>query len=174
MTKDEQKNVHLMAAVYADRDSGKVILDMLEKMHRADNIDLIDAALVTKNSEGKLHVEETADLTTRKGAKRGALILGMVGLIFPPSFIASVVAGGGLGALAGKLRDTGIKKDEMREIATRLDTGNAAVIAMAGAESVKAIEGALHGYEGEMITQELDVELSADVESMAADTAGNA
>ena len=174
MTKNASQNVHLMAAVFADRERGKVVLSTLEDMHRFDTIDLIDAALVTKDAEGKLHVEETAELTTRKGARRGALVTGVFGLIFPPSLIASVIVGGGIGALAGKLRDTGIKKDEMLEIATRLDTGKTAVIAMAGAESVAAIENALQGYEGEIITQELGEELSADVASIAADESENA
>jgi uncharacterized membrane protein len=160
------KNVHLMAGVYADRDRAKVILDMLESMHRENTITLVDAAMLTKNEKGKLEVEETAELTGREGATRGAIILGVVGLIYPPSLIATVIAGGGIGAIAGKLRDTGIKKDQMREIANKLDGDQAAVMALAESESVVAIEQALKGYQGELLTQELGPELSADVAAM--------
>jgi uncharacterized membrane protein len=160
------KNVHLMAGVYADRDRAKVILDMLESMHRENTITLVDAAMLTKNEKGKLEVEETAELTGREGATRGAIILGVVGLIYPPSLIATVIAGGGIGAIAGKLRDTGIKKDQMREIANKLDGDQAAVMALAESESVVAIEQALKGYRGELLTQELGPELSADVAAM--------
>jgi uncharacterized membrane protein len=161
------KNVHLMAGVYDGRERAKVILDMLESMHREGTITLVDAAMLTKNEKGKLEVEETAELTGRDGARRGAIILGIVGLIYPPSLIATVIAGGGIGALAGKLRDTGIKKDQMREIAKKLDGDEAAVMALAEAESVVAIEVALKGYEGELITQELGPELSADVAALS-------
>jgi uncharacterized membrane protein len=160
------KSVHLMAGVYADRERARVILDMLESMHRENTITLVDAAMLTKNEKGKLEVEETAELTGREGATRGAIILGVVGLIYPPSLIATVIAGGGIGALAGKLRDTGIKKDQMRDIAAKLDGDQAAVMALSEAESVVAIEQALKGYQGELLTQELGPELSADVAAL--------
>ena len=41
-------------------------------MLTAGRIKLVDAAMVSKNSEGKLQVEETEEFTTRKGARRGA------------------------------------------------------------------------------------------------------
>lgn len=168
------KNVHLMAAVYENRDRGKVMLDTLQAMHGEGTITLVDAAMLTKDDKGKLHVEETAELTGREGATRGAIILGIVGLIYPPSFIATVIAGGGIGALAGKLRDTGIKKDQMREIADKITTEQAAVIALSEPESVAAIERALLGYEGELLTQELGPELSADLAAMSQESATNA
>jgi uncharacterized membrane protein len=164
------KSVHLMAGVYADHERGKVILDMLQAMHREGTITLVDAALLTKTDDGKLHVSETAELTGRKGARRGAVIMGVIGLIYPPSFIATVIAGGGIGALAGKLRDTGIKKDEMREISERLEPGKAAVLALAEAESVPAIEKALQGYEGQLLTQELGAETAEDLTALAEET----
>jgi len=161
------KSVHLMAGVYADRERAKVILDMLESMHREGTITLVDAAMLTKNEKGKLEVEETAELTGRDGARRGAIILGVVGLIYPPSLIATVIAGGGIGAIAGKLRDTGIKKGQMRDIAAKLDGDQAAVMALAESASVLAIEQSLKGYEGELLTQELGPELSADVAALS-------
>ncbi len=161
------KSVHLMAGVYADRERAKVILDMLESMHREGTITLVDAAMLTKNEKGKLEVEETAELTGRDGARRGAVILGIVGLIYPPSLIATVIAGGGIGALAGKLRDTGIKKGQMRDIAAKLDGDQAAVMALSESASVLAIEQSLKGYEGELLTQELGPELSADVAALS-------
>lgn len=167
------KNVYLTAGVYASRERGKVILDTLQSMHAEGTVTLVDAALLTRTDKGKLHVEETVELTGREGATRGAVILGIVGLIYPPSLIAMVIAGGGIGALAGKLRDTGIRKDQMREIATRLGPEQAAVLALSSAESVRAIEQALEGFEGELLTQELGPELSADLEALSREQAGS-
>src|SRR3954463_8812453 len=92
----------LLAAVYPDHEHAKVILDMFSRMNRAGTIRVIDSALVTKDAQGKLVVEETKELTTRKGARRGAIIMGSLGLLFPPSLIASAVAAGVLGALSGR------------------------------------------------------------------------
>jgi uncharacterized membrane protein len=161
VTVSKGKSVQLMAAVYPNEDQAKVIANMLQEMHRAGNITLVDAALITKDEDGKVHVKETEELTTRKGARRGAIITGILGLIYPPSFIASVIAGGGIGALAGKLRDTGIKDDDIKEIADGVQPGNAAVVALAEGEWVQHIEQSLQGYDGRLITHTIDAEAAA-------------
>jgi uncharacterized membrane protein len=167
--KDKAKQpVHLMAAVYADGERGKVILDMLEEMHKANTITLVDAARLTKTEDGKFKVEETAELTARKGGRRGAIIAGVFGLIYPPSLILSVAAGGGIGALAGILRDTGIKKDDMKQFADEIQPGQAAVIALAEAQYAHLIENALEGYDGHLLTQEIAGDTAEDINAAAA------
>jgi uncharacterized membrane protein len=140
---------------------------MLEAMHRANTITLADAALVTKDQDGKVHIRETRELTTRKGARRGAIIAGVIGLIYPPSLIATVLLGGGVGALAGKLRDTGVKSGELRAIADSLDAGKAAVVALADSETAARTAHALEGYDGQLIRQALSGEAAAAVEQAA-------
>jgi uncharacterized membrane protein len=152
------KTVNVMAAVYPDRDKAKVTIDMLQQMHRAVTITLLDAALLTKDDQGKIHIEESKELTTGKGARRGAIIAGAFGLIFPPSLIASALAGGAIGAVAGRARDTGIKHDRLNQFAEQLEPGKAAVVALAEDEWVLPIQQALVGYEGTLITEPLDEE----------------
>ena len=123
-------SVQLLAAVYPDRSHAETIFDMLHEMHRATTINLVDSAMITKNEDGKIKIEETKELTTRKGARRGAIITGVFGLIYPPSLLGSVLVGGAIGAIAGRLRDTGIKHPRLREIADGLEPGQAAVIAL--------------------------------------------
>ena len=148
-----EKKGELLAAVYPNEEHAKTTLDMLVAMHKAVTITLIDAAMVTKDESGKMHVAETAELTTRKGARRGAIVAGVFGLIFPPSLIASVLVGGGVGALAGKLRDTGIKADQVKDIADKIEPGKAAVIALTEGEFGPQVQMALTGYEGTLLIQ---------------------
>jgi uncharacterized membrane protein len=150
------KPVQLLAAVYPDREHAQVTFDMLQKMHRAATITLIDSALVVKNDQGKIKVQETTELTTRKGARRGAIIMGVFGLIYPPSLLGSLFVGGTAGAIAGRLRDTGIKNPELKEIADRLEPGKAAVLALADDWSTLDVQQALEGYEGTLIIRALD------------------
>jgi uncharacterized membrane protein len=150
------KTVQLLAAVYPNQEHAKVIFDMLHEMHRATTITLVDSALITKNDEGKVKVEETTELTARKGARRGAIITGVLGIIYPPSLLGSILVGGGLGAIAGRMRDTGIKHPKLEEIADRLEPGKAAVIALAEEASTLKVQQALAGYEGTLIVQVLD------------------
>jgi uncharacterized membrane protein len=125
-------------------------------MHRAVRITLVDSALITRDKEGKIKIEETTELTARKGARRGAIITGVLGLIYPPSLIGSVLVGGAIGALTGRARDTGIKHPQLQEIADRLEPGKAAVIALVEEESTAKAQQALEGYEGSLIIRVLD------------------
>jgi uncharacterized membrane protein len=161
------KQLELLAAVYADMDRAQTICDMLEQMHRATTITLDDAAIVTRDSEGKLQIHETHEVTTAKGAKRGAIAAGLFGLVFPPSLIVSAVAGGAVGALWGKLRDTGIKTQAIKQLGERVEPGKAAVVALVDQASVAATDRALQGYDGELIRQSFSAKETAEVEAAA-------
>jgi len=157
----------LMAAVYAAPERAETILNMLQSMHRANNITLADAAMVTRDQEGKLHVKETHEVTAGKGAKRGAIAAGVLGLIFPPSIIASALIGGAAGAAWGKLRDTGIKTGSMNEIAESLQPGQAMVFALSEPAFVPEIERAMEGWDGHLVRHGFDTDESAAIEKAA-------
>ncbi|MBV9327832.1 MAG: DUF1269 domain-containing protein [Chloroflexi bacterium] len=163
------KQLELLAAVYADQDRAQTICDMLEQMHRATTITMDDAAIVTKGADGKLQIHETREVTTAKGAKRGAIAAGLFGLVFPPSLIVSAVAGGAVGALWGKLRDTGIKTKSIKDLGERLEPGKAAVVALVDQASVPATEKALQGYDGELIRQSFTAKETAEVQAAASE-----
>jgi uncharacterized membrane protein len=168
-------STQVLAAVYPTHEQAKTILDTLQHMHRAKRIDLADAAIVMKGEDGKVNIEETAELTTKEGAVRGALIAGVVGLIFPPSLIGSLLVGGGLGGLVGRIRDTGIKNKQLKGIADSLEPGKSAVIALAAGASVPQIQVALQGYEGTLLTHALSEEEMKELylEAERAKTASN-
>jgi uncharacterized membrane protein len=146
-------NITLMAAKYPNQEHAQTILDMLESMHRALTIDLKDAVMATKESNGKIKVHETKEVTTRKGLKRGAIAGGCLGILFPPSLLAAAVLGGGIGALWGKIKDSGVKYPEIKALADSLTPGQAALIVLVANDSVTATQGALGSYEGELVTK---------------------
>lgn len=168
------KQLELLAAVYTDEDRARTIAEMLEQMQRATTITLEDAAIVTKGSDGKLQIHETREVTAGKGAKRGAMAAGLFGLVFPPSLIVSAVAGGAVGALWGKLRDTGLKTKSIKELGETLEPGKAAVVVLVDQGSVKATERALQGYDGELIRESFSAKETADVQAAAGDTTTSA
>jgi len=158
MSKDSYQ---LIAASYPTHEQGDTIFAMIRDMASAQNIKVADVVFVEKTEEGKLEVKETKEFTSRKGARRGALILGTIGLIYPPSFIATVVMGGGFGALAGKLRDTGIKSDELERFAQNLEPGHVAVLVLSHSDSVSKVTSSLQGYEGMIVTEPIDPNATA-------------
>jgi uncharacterized membrane protein len=160
----------LIAAKYADGDRAKTIVDMLGEMDKAGTIDLSDAATVTKGADGKLQITETRELTTKQGAKRGAIAAGVVGVLFPPALVASAVAGGAAGAAWGKLRDTGLKSKQIEEMGEKLEAGQAAVVALVSEQSVQALEKAMQGYDGELLTHTFSASESETIEQAASTT----
>src|SRR3954470_13776693 len=125
------KTLEVFVAAYSNETSAGVALDDLKSMERAGSIKLVDAALVVRDTEGKVHFEETADPSGKKLAKRGAIAGGLVGLIFPPSIIASGVVGGAAGGVWGKVRDKGFKDEELKEIGEQLPPGSSALVVIA-------------------------------------------
>jgi uncharacterized membrane protein len=71
----------------------------------------------------------------------------VVGLIFPPSIIASAIVAGGAGAIWGKIRDKGFKDEDLKQIGESLPPGSSAIIAIAEDRMVEQLESALAGYD---------------------------
>src|SRR5881392_1315182 len=59
------------------------------------------------------------------GAGRGALLGGVIGIIGGP---IGIVAGGSIGALAAKLRDSGFKNDQLERLGKSLGPNSSAVV----------------------------------------------
>jgi uncharacterized membrane protein len=140
-------SVQVFIAVYDGEFGAKEALKDFQQMERAGSIDLIDAAVVVRQADGKVKYEETIDPGGKKWAGRGAVAGGLLGLIFPPSLIASAAVGGGVGAIWGKIRDKGIKDEDLKSIGESMDPGTSAIIAIAQDRVIEQLETGLQGYE---------------------------
>ncbi len=140
-------NLEMFVACFDNEKQAGDALKDFQSMHKEGTIDLIDAVVVVHNADGKVRFEETADPSGKRWAKRGAIAGGLVGLIFPPSIIASAVVGGGAGGLWGKVRDKGFKDEDLKAIGESLEPGTSAIIAVAQDRMVEQLEKGLKGYE---------------------------
>ncbi len=139
--------MEMFVACFDDEKQAGDALKDFQSMDREGSIDLIDAAVIVHGSDGKVRLEETADPSGKKWAKRGAIAGGLVGLIFPPSIIASAAVGAGGGGIWGKVRDKGFKDDDLKAIGDSLEPGTSAIIAIAEDRVIAQLEKGLRGYE---------------------------
>ena len=139
--------MEIFVAAYGTEQGAGAALKDFQAAQDAGAIDLIDAAVVVHKAEGKVTIEETADPSGKKWAKRGAIAGGVVGLIFPPSIIASAIVGGGAGGLWGKIRDKGFKDEDLKAIGDSIPPGSSAIIAVAEDRMVEQLERGLAGYD---------------------------
>jgi uncharacterized membrane protein len=139
--------MELFVAAYATEDGAGEALKAFQSAQRDGAIALIDAAVIVHGADDKVKFVETADPSGKKWAKRGAIAGGIVGLIFPPSIIATAAVGGGAGAIWGKVRDKGFSDDDLKEIGKSLPPGSSAIIAIAEDRVMEQLERGLSGYE---------------------------
>lgn len=105
-------------------------LSVLKEAHYQWLIDLENAAVVEKNYNGNVTFNETGDRTGMSGLGTGALIGGLIGLIFPPALLASAAAGSAIGGLGARLRDAGFEDNALRAVSNELEPGQSAIIAV--------------------------------------------
>ena len=139
--------LEVFVATYDTENGAAAASKAFQAAQRDGAIDLIDAAVIVHTADDKVKIEETADPSGKKWAKRGAIAGGVVGLIFPPSIILSAAVGGGAGGVWGKIRDKGFKDEDLKQIGNSLPPGSSAIIAVAEDRMVEQLERALSGYD---------------------------
>jgi uncharacterized membrane protein len=131
--------VGLFVAAYVDERGADNTLDALKQAKKQGQFYYDDAAVVRRSAEGKVHIKETGDMSTGKGAGIGALIGGVIGLLGGP---AGVALGAGAGAAIGGIAargDAGFDNDSLKEIGAALPSGTSALAATTSKEFVEAV-----------------------------------
>ena len=121
------------------------------RLVKRQSVDMEDAAIVTKDDDGKIRLRQTRDVMPGQGAASGGWVGALVGIIGGP---VGMLAGGALGAAAGglfaKLRDVGIDDDQMREMGEQLGRGQAALFVLLNHYDVTAVAMEMRRFEGEL------------------------
>jgi uncharacterized membrane protein len=153
--------ISVIAAFYADETKASDVLAQLKQMDKDGTIDIMDAAVMVREADGRrVKIKETAELTPKKGALGGAIAGGIVGIIFPPSILAMGAIGAAAGAALGHFTDQGFKNNLLKEIGENLPPGGSAIIAVVEETWVGRFETAVKGYV-DLATYALDAEAAA-------------
>lgn len=124
--------IYVYIGTYADEQAAKSDLDVVRELYGDGVVRTYDAAVVTRDSDQKIHLrrhEHTATRTAWHGAAVGAL----VGVLFPPSLIVSAVAGAAVGGLVGHLWH-GMSRTDLKELGEWLDAGQASLVVISTTE----------------------------------------
>ena len=121
---------------YVARDDYAVVQDL----HTVGAVGSYDAAIVTKDDKGKVHVDKD-ETATRKGAWGGAAAGAVVGILFPPSIIAGAVVGATAGGVGGHLWK-GMSRSDVKEFGDIIDEGEAALVIVGESTVEDAVEKA--------------------------------
>jgi uncharacterized membrane protein len=144
----------VFVGAYDSEDEARADYELVKGLHALDAIGSYDAAVVTKDDNGKVHVNKD-ETTTRHGAWGGAGVGALVGLLFPPSIVVTAVAGAALGGVSGHLWK-GLSRSDVKAFGDVIDAGQAALVVVGQSTIEDALDKATKKAE-KKIAKQLDV-----------------
>jgi len=146
--------VFIYIGTYPNEAAAKNDYQVVKELHSAGAVGSYDAAVVTKDEKGKVHVnkDETA---TRHGAWGGAAAGAVIGILFPPSIIGTAIVGAAVGGISGHLW-RGMSRNDVKEFGDLIDTGQAALVIVGESKIQQALDKAALKAE-KHVAKELDV-----------------
>jgi uncharacterized membrane protein len=144
--------VFMYVGEYESVDDAKADLEALKELHREHVVGTYDAAVLSKNEEGKVEIVDKIEKPTQHGGWAGLAVGAAIGLIFPPSILVSGLVGAGAGALIGHLRG-GMSRSDLKEIGEVLDESEAALIVVGEETIERAVDEAIKRAKKDMKKQ---------------------
>jgi uncharacterized membrane protein len=118
--------VFIFVGTYASEVDARADYDTVKDLHSVGAVGTFDAAVITKDDDGKVHVNKH-ETSTRHGAWGGAGVGALVGILFPPSIIGSAIVGAAVGGVSGHLWK-GMSRSDVKEFGDAIDAGEAALV----------------------------------------------
>ncbi len=115
------------AGAYAIEGDARADFEAIKDAHAAGLIGKYDSALFTKKDDDKVKVKNTDSTSRTKGAGWGAVVGGVVGLLFPPALIGSAIVGAAGGGLIGDIAK-GWGHGDIKDLGEALDAGEWGVV----------------------------------------------
>ena len=133
-------------------------LDALRSLRRLESdgrISFEDNAVVSHGLDGKFQVKNEASSTTETGAVVGAMLGGLLFVVFP---LAGIALGAGAGAGIGAMLGNGVDGKFVDEVKDSLPAGKSALFLVIKDAVADATIPALRQYHGEVIQTTLDTD----------------
>jgi uncharacterized membrane protein len=132
--------VFLYLGTYPSEAAARSDYDVVKDLHAVGAVGSYDAAVVTKDASGKVHVNKD-EMATRHGGWGGAAAGAVVGILFPPAILASAAVGGAIGGVGGHLW-RGMSRSDVKELGDVIDAGEAALLIVGESTIEEAIDKA--------------------------------
>ncbi len=147
--------VFLYAAIYEDPAAAEADYEGFFELHAAGLVGTFDSAVIEKADDGKVHVRKT-EKPTQHGAWGGIGVGAVIGILFPPSLIASAAIGGVIGGVGAHLF-RGMSRGDLKDLGEGLDEGQAAIIVIGESKIDEQIEKATRQAK-KMISKQIDAD----------------
>ncbi len=119
-------NLFIFIGTYSDKEAALADYEVVRELHEAGAVGTYDAAIVTKDAEGRVHTVKV-EMAARHAGWGGVVAGALVGLLFPPAIIGTALVGGAIGAVSGHLW-RGMSRSDVKELGELIDAGDMALV----------------------------------------------
>jgi uncharacterized membrane protein len=148
-------SVFIYIGTYPSEAAARYDYEAVKELHALGAVGTYDAAVVTKDADGKVH-ENKDETTTRHGAWGGLAVGAIFGLLFPPSIVGSAAVGAAVGGVGGHLWK-GMSRSDVKELGDVIDAGEACLLIIGESKVEEELEKA--GLKAEkQVARQLDMD----------------
>lgn len=142
----------LIVIGYEDPETARQAYEQMQRLQQDFVVDLRGLAVVHVDADGKTHVDTPRRIVGASAATGGlfGLLLGL--LFFVPGM---VLLGGAIGALMGKLNQSGIDAEFRNRVEHLLEPGHSAVVMMASKITEDRFASAMRPFGGTILKTSL-------------------
>ncbi len=144
----------LVVIAFPTEEKAEEVRQKLLTMQKEYLIELGDAVIAAKDVQGRIKLNQLLN-TTATGAVSGAFWGTLIGLIFLMP-LAGAALGAASGSLSGYLTDVGINDKWMKETATAIEPGTAALFVLVRKVTADKVLEGLKGEGGTVLKTSLD------------------
>ena len=157
--------VQLIVAAFKTESGAEQALKQLKAAKKEHLIKIENAAVIRKDTQGKLHISETGDMKGGKGAAIGGVTGAALGILTGGATLAIAGATALIGGLAAKLRDSGFKDDRLKQLGASLRPGTSAIVAVIDHVWVAELEHELREAGADVVTEAISADVAAQLEA---------
>jgi uncharacterized membrane protein len=157
----------LIVAQFPQMADAEAAYQQLQDIERRSPLKIDGVVIAECDAEGKVHLGKVTEHSTKTGLKWGVVGGAILGVIFPPSIIASAAALGTAGAALGKARNVFNRKGLADQLAGVMKPNTAGIVALVEDTAVVEIRAALDKAD-RIVEQAIDKQIAAEIDREAA------
>ena len=146
----------LVVVSFDSEGEAAAVLDVLKGQSKYGNISFDDTAVVSKDTDGKVHVKNNVSHGTMVATGVGALLGLMLSFFLFP--VVGVLLGAGGGALVARAMDLGVDGKFVKQVSESLEPGTSALFVLVHDANPAAVRAALEDHHGTILQTTLSTE----------------
>jgi uncharacterized membrane protein len=133
----------VVTAIFPTQGGANLAVRKLNEMEKQGLLDVENTLTIDKNAWDKIDVHQTSGDSIKRDAGVGALVGGVVGLLFPPSILATAALGAAIGGMTGVLRGMQFDEGDIKQMADELQPGQSMLVAVVDPEYKDEVQAAI-------------------------------